>query len=88
MFTSKSAAPIRNTLLGVAGVLTAGCATTAEDPLMQFHGDTVRRLTSECYWQKEGERLVFGGYQVHSACRKWAERRVAVRFPEAPRIYD
>jgi len=88
MFTSKSAAPIRHALLGVAVVLTAGCATTVADPLMQFHGDTVRRLTAQCYWESEGERRVFGGQQVHSACRRWAERMLTVRFPESPRTYD
>ena len=87
MFTSKSAAPIRSALLGVAVALTAGCATTVQDPLMQFHGDTVRRLTSECYWNNEGKRLVFGGHQVHAACRQWAQNVVTVRFPEGPRSH-
>lgn len=88
MFTSKSAAPIRSAVLAAVVVFTAGCASTANDPLMQFHGDTVRRLTAECYWQNEGKRLVFGSHQVHSACRQWAQDRVSVRFPESPRAFD
>jgi len=88
MFTSKSAAPIRSAVLGVAIALTAGCASTAQDPLMQFQGDTVRRLTAECYWENEGKRVVFGGHQVHTACRRWAQNVVSVRFPESPRVYD
>ncbi len=85
MFTRRSAAPIRAALLGVVAVVATACASAPSDPLMQFHGDTVRRLTSQCYWENEGKRVVFGGHHVHSACRRWAEDVVSVRFPESPR---
>lgn len=67
----------------VAGLLTlgTGCASAPASPLQQARNDAVRRLTVDCYWEAEGERLVFGPHTVHGACRRWAESRVRVRMP-------
>ena len=77
-------------LLGTVLLLLAGgCAsTTSVSPLTQARNEVVRELTSACYWDREGERLLFGGHRVHAACRQWARDSVAVRMPEGPRVFD
>lgn len=63
--------------LWVAG----GCATGGGTPLQQAQQSIARELTVQCYWHNEGKRLVFGGYAVHSACRRWADEAVRAKFP-------
>lgn len=90
MSAKSSVTPSPAALLGLAVLLLAGgCATTTSvSPLTQARNDVVRELTTACYWEREGERLIFGGHRVHAACRQWAQDSVAVRMPEGPRVFD
>lgn len=58
-----------------------GCAATTDNSLASRLDDEVRRLTMQCYWQREGERLVVGGMPVYVACREWAQGLVRVQVP-------
>lgn len=89
--SSKSpAAPSPSALLGAALLLLAGgCASNVTvSPLTQARNDVIRELTTACYWEREGERYVYGGHRVHAACRQWARDVVAVRMPDGPRVFD
>jgi hypothetical protein len=90
MHSRNVAVPVSTALVVVAIGLSGGCAstppTTLAQTLEQSHNQAIRRLTVQCYWEMEGERLVFGAYPVHSACRRWAEARIQVRVPANERI--
>jgi hypothetical protein len=67
-----------------AGLLlaVAGCASAPPPGSLQaLQNDMARRLAVQCYWEHEGERALFGGFAVHSACMRWAESQVRARFP-------
>ncbi len=78
-----AAAPrITRTLLTAAILaMFGGCASDGGTPLQQAQRSVARELMVQCYWHNEGKRLVFGGYAVHSACRRWADDVVRVRLP-------
>lgn len=59
-----------------------GLAGSAAPPaaVSALQRDSVRRLTAQCFWHHDGERLVLGSQPVYLACRDWAERRVRVRM--------
>ena len=62
-------------------VLSAGgCAGGATNAMQAVNQDLKRQLTMRCYWQQEGERVVYGASAVLEACRDWAQRRIAARY--------
>lgn len=67
--------------VALALMFLAGCVSGGGTPLEQAQNALVRELTSQCYRYNEGHRAVFGGYVVHSACRRWASERVQAKFP-------
>lgn len=90
MSTKQSVASSPAALLaGITLLLAGGCATNMSlSPLTQARNDVIRELTTACYWELEGERVIFGGHRVHAACRQWAEDSVAVRMPQGARSFD
>lgn len=65
-------------LLCVLGL--SGCVSGPVGPLQAVQQDVQRQLTMRCYWQQEGERVVYGASAVLEACRDWAQRRMAARY--------
>ncbi|MFU8816201.1 MAG: hypothetical protein ACNA7W_12700 [Pseudomonadales bacterium] len=79
MIRTPIAIPIAALLLALTF---GGCASTpAGHSLQSMHTKTAQRLAADCFWQHEGERLVFGSSEVFSACQRWAHRQVRVTFP-------
>jgi hypothetical protein len=67
----------------------AGCAATPPGHSLQaVQNDMVRRLAADCYWQREGERVVYGAADIYAACRRWADRQVRVQVPEPVQIRE
>lgn len=79
---------VRSTLAVAFLLAIGGCAATTDNSLTSRMGDDVRRLTMQCYWQREGERLVVGGMPVYLACREWAQSLVRVKVPRAVALTD
>lgn len=90
MSIDERAAPlVRAAALAVLATMLGACATGGPAPgPLSAQSRVINQLTAECYWQSEGERLIFGAPQVHSACRVWARERVKVRMPEGHRTLD
>lgn len=59
-----------------------GCTATPNYSLQGIQQDTARRIATDCYWRSEGERVVYGAANVYTACRRWADNQVRVRFSE------
>lgn len=43
-----------------------------------------KQMAADCYWQMEGQRLLMGSGQVYSACLRWANEAVRVRYSSSP----
>ena len=83
MSTFHLAAPAILPLAAVLVLAVGGCASPRNDPLGLQQDNVIGRLASECYWQHEGARMVYGGLQVYTACRSWARQQVQVTFADA-----
>ena len=68
-------------LAALMALAASGCASAPANALEARQNDMVRRLASQCYWQQDGARALYGGLPVYTACRDWAHRQVRVSMP-------
>ncbi|MEZ5559222.1 MAG: hypothetical protein R3E86_11880 [Pseudomonadales bacterium] len=75
--------PLRTVAATVLAMTAIGGCATSGNSYFELRERQVARIAGECYWQREGERLVYGPAPVYAACRQWARSQVAVRMPSA-----